>query len=296
MSTPPPYNPIPPYNFDQQQNSSPMYSQQQQGGFQQQQQNPGFQQQQQNPGFQQQQLTPEERSVMKECTDESFYYRSLPLSLGLGFAARVLVQKEILKPSLRYGATPKMVLFGTLGYFLGKFTYVNVCAEKFLNKAPRSAIASAIRQRRGMPPLEPVDEPTQSDYGGLGVPQSSTNIQPDLFTQSQNEIPPTSQQTSPSSYEELRQRNRETIAPPVPYPGQTAPPGAPLSGYDEMRRRNREQGGQSGGHFESGGYQQQQPPPLGGGQYIAPPPAPYVPSPAARAAQGTGKYGDEGFE
>jgi hypothetical protein len=41
-----------------------------------------------------------------------------------------------------------------LGYFVGKFSYADTCADKFLVEAPHSNIAQAIRKRRGIAPLE----------------------------------------------------------------------------------------------------------------------------------------------
>jgi hypothetical protein len=41
-----------------------------------------------------------------------------------------------------------------LGYFVGKFSYADTCADKFLVEAPNSNIAQAIRKRRGIAPLE----------------------------------------------------------------------------------------------------------------------------------------------
>ncbi len=46
------------------------------------------------------------------------------------------------------------VVGGVVGYFVGKFSYVNVCADKFLIQAPNSNMAAAIRAKRGMPPRE----------------------------------------------------------------------------------------------------------------------------------------------
>jgi hypothetical protein len=41
-----------------------------------------------------------------------------------------------------------------LGYFVGKFSYADTCADKFLVEAPNSNIAQAVRRRRGIAPLE----------------------------------------------------------------------------------------------------------------------------------------------
>ncbi len=57
-----------------------------------------------------------------------------------------------------------------LGYFVGKFSYADTCADKFLVEAPNSNIAQAIRRRRGIAPLENtegvevIQAPGRSDF------------------------------------------------------------------------------------------------------------------------------------
>lgn len=52
-----------------------------------------------------------------------------------------------LKPHIKWGPTPKVMLAVTAGYFIGKFSYQNVCAEKFM-KLPDSRLGEILRQRR----------------------------------------------------------------------------------------------------------------------------------------------------
>ncbi len=73
------------------------------------------QQQQQHPDFlpssnqQQQQLSPEEQRVLRECSRESFYRRSLPLSM-LGAAAVVAAARRgVVTPHPNYGIAPKVM-------------------------------------------------------------------------------------------------------------------------------------------------------------------------------------------
>ena len=54
-------------------------------------------------------------------------------------------------------ACSQVIAASILGYFVGKFTYADKCADKFLIEAPHSQIAQAIRLRRGIPPLENID-------------------------------------------------------------------------------------------------------------------------------------------
>lgn len=271
----------------------PPFEQQQQQYNQTQYDSQGVPQPGQHPAYQQPQqlvLSPEERAVMKECTDESFWYRSLPLSVAQGAVAHVLVEKEILKPSLRYGSKPKVALAVFVGYFIGKFSYADICADKFINKAPRSKIADAIRTRRGLPPLEPTETETNGpDYGGLGVPQQDTTpIQ--YGYQSELEVAGgLPQQPSASNYDDLRRKNRELSQAQDGYRSSQAVQGDGV--YDDLRRMNR-------GINQAPVSQPNSPPaPLqpqyGGGQPIAPPP----PRPLYRPpGQGESKYGDDGFE
>jgi len=259
----------PPY--DQYQNNSQQSQYQQQGGL-----DPT-----QHPAYTQQApvtLSPEERAVMAECTNESFFYRSLPLSIILMGATKAAVHREILKPNIKYGATPKMALASLIGYFIGKFSYASICADKFLNKAPRSKIAEVIRKNKGLPPLEPEENNSAGFDNSLGVP---------LMGGSQGQVEPSEQPLQgiqSSSYEDMRRRNREAAR-------MNAPPPPPETIYDEMRRRNREPNQGVG----PDGYRV--PPPLPENHQSAPP-RPYPPySPKApQTGAGGSKYGDEGFE
>jgi len=277
----------PPYGGQQ-----PPYGQQQQQFNQTQNDSQGVGQLGQNPGLQQQQpkltLSPEEKAVMKECTDESFWYRSLPLSVALMGTAHLLVERGILKPSLRYGSKPKVAIASFLGYFFGKFSYAEACANKFLSKAPRSEISDAIRARRGLPALEP--EPSNGpDYSGLGVPQQeSSPLQ--YGYQPEQGVTGSPQPPSTNNYEDLRRRNREMSQVPndgyrssMPQVGQGVEGQSSGSPYDDLRRRNR----------ESNQQPESQPYPR--------PPAPLQPQQPGgyqpqKQGQGESKYGDDGFE
>ena len=92
-----------------------------------------------------QRLSPEEQRVMAACQSESFWYRSVPMSGFLAMLAGVGVQNGYLSPSPKYGNRPKVILGSIIGYFLGKFSYANTCADKFLVEAPDSHIADMIR-------------------------------------------------------------------------------------------------------------------------------------------------------
>nr|XP_020458989.1 OCIA domain-containing protein 2 isoform X2 [Monopterus albus] len=71
------------------------------------------------------------RKVWKECQEESFWYRALPLSLGSMAVTGGLIYKGIWSSSKRFGPFPKLAVAGILGYALGKASYVGTCQNKF---------------------------------------------------------------------------------------------------------------------------------------------------------------------
>ncbi|XP_069378505.1 OCIA domain-containing protein 2 [Paralichthys olivaceus] len=71
------------------------------------------------------------RKVWKECQEESFWYRALPLSLGSMAVTGGLIYNGIWKSSKRFGPFPKLAVAGILGYAVGKASYVRTCRGKF---------------------------------------------------------------------------------------------------------------------------------------------------------------------
>uniref|UniRef100_A0A667WFK0 OCIA domain containing 2 n=1 Tax=Myripristis murdjan TaxID=586833 RepID=A0A667WFK0_9TELE len=71
------------------------------------------------------------RQVWKECQNESFWYRALPLSVGSMAVTWGLIYNGIWKASKRFGPFPKMAVAGILGYAVGKASYVRTCQSKF---------------------------------------------------------------------------------------------------------------------------------------------------------------------
>merc|ERR1719151_185002 len=180
----------------------------------------------------------------------------------------------------------QVILGVIVGYFVGKFSYADACADKFLVQAPDSDIAEAVRQRRGLPLRHPERaaerqkqreleeqqwQQPQQQLGNNGAParnmreaqlrQQQQWAQQQLQHQGEAEI----QLGGGESYDELRKRNRMT-------PGyQVAPP--PAAPQQD----------------ESSVFQQLN---------IPPPPPPVASHPPSSSRQGgsTNKYGDEGFE
>lgn len=108
-------------------------------------------------------------NALKECNMESFFQRSLPLGTSFGLAAFVGCKRGILKPSTRFGAAPKIVMGVIFGYFLGKFSYQQKCAEKLM-RLPNSRLAELLKQRKKGGIMESLTQ-DQGFGTGLALPQ-----------------------------------------------------------------------------------------------------------------------------
>ncbi|XP_068148072.1 OCIA domain-containing protein 1 [Drosophila tropicalis] len=93
------------------------------------------------------QFSPEEVKALRECNSESFFQRSLPFGTGLGLLAYFGVKNGYLQGNGKYGPVPKVIMGVILGYFVGKFSYQQKCAEKIM-RLPNSRLAEVLRQRR----------------------------------------------------------------------------------------------------------------------------------------------------
>nr|XP_041571674.1 OCIA domain-containing protein 2 isoform X2 [Taeniopygia guttata] len=69
--------------------------------------------------------------IIKECKQESFWYRALPLSLGSMLVTQGLISKGIFSASPRFGPYPKMAIASVLGFAIGRMSYMGVCQKKF---------------------------------------------------------------------------------------------------------------------------------------------------------------------
>lgn len=83
-------------------------------------------------------------SVLRECNRESLIQRSIPMGTGLGLLAYYCVKQGYLSGSTRFGAGPKVLLGATIGYFAGKISYQQKCAEKLM-RLPNSRLAEMLR-------------------------------------------------------------------------------------------------------------------------------------------------------
>ncbi|XP_056413857.1 OCIA domain-containing protein 2 isoform X2 [Hyla sarda] len=69
--------------------------------------------------------------IIKECKEESFWYRALPLSVTSMLATQALIYKGYLSKNIRFGSLPKLALAGFLGFAIGKISYAGTCQKKF---------------------------------------------------------------------------------------------------------------------------------------------------------------------
>jgi len=92
----------------------------------------------------------QERDAIRECLNEAFWKRSVP---GAGVSAAVslwAIKHGHIKNTGRFGAWPIVLGFGSVGYMIGKLSYVlgYDCQNIFLEKAPNSQISEHVRERR----------------------------------------------------------------------------------------------------------------------------------------------------
>ena len=214
-------------------------------------------------------LSLEEQKILSSCQSESFWYRSIPIGAFLAGTAHLAVSKGYLKSHPSWGARPKVILGSIIGYFLGKFSYVDVCADKFLIEAPDSNIAEAIRARRGLPSRRNAGQPQiqEEEYRPYQQLQQPSPIY-------QNQASPTYGQYG--LYKEQQQE-------------------ASIGSYEELRRKNREAAGQPQGSSSTSSSEAKP-------QYSQPLNIPMSDTQGGSKARvilpknNTNKYGDEGFE
>jgi len=90
-----------------------------------------------------------EREVMRECMNEAFWARAVPVSLATGLFVHQLIRLEKIKAS-RYGGLPIIVGSSCLAYCIGKYTYIfgDNCARKFAEKVPDSEISKKFIEKQ----------------------------------------------------------------------------------------------------------------------------------------------------
>ncbi|NXH18708.1 OCAD1 protein, partial [Bucco capensis] len=192
--------------------------------------------------------TEEERRLLKECAEESARYRAFPLAAVSMLGTSFLIRKGVLRDSSRFGSFMKVAFAGMCGYLAGKISYLPICSEKF-KKLKDSPIGDVLRQaqrhssyNRSSRKSEFSDMPsqsfTESSSPSAGFPLSSysddysstdralSSYEPVPFSASLNESSPTgitdytvqdpapipeeSRKKKGITYEELRNKHRET--------------------------------------------------------------------------------------
>ncbi|XP_067003580.1 OCIA domain-containing protein 1 [Anabrus simplex] len=178
----------------------------------------------------------DELRVLRQCNVESFYQRCLPLGTLLGLGAYFGVKSGYLRPSPRFGPSPKVFVGVTLGYFIGKFSYQSKCAEKLMH-LPNSPLGEMLRMRKkkggGFQDTLSLDSgfsslPSFSNMNSLDTYSDVAPIHDLDLDRPMNEglddsfrpafdtpvleeeiLPPSGTPTPPTTYEELRRKNRE---------------------------------------------------------------------------------------
>lgn len=147
------------------------------------------------------------------------------------------IQRGYLKPSAKFGNGPKILAACLFGYFVGKLSYQQTCAEKIM-RLPNSRLAEALRRRKkgeffesftpdGGLSLAPFSSSTDvyTDENLKAKPQNSLDLdvdrpanfglddtfRPSLDSPDRNfnDNLPLEPPKSSVTYEELRKRNRE---------------------------------------------------------------------------------------
>uniref|UniRef100_A0A1A9WI91 OCIA domain-containing protein n=1 Tax=Glossina brevipalpis TaxID=37001 RepID=A0A1A9WI91_9MUSC len=190
------------------------------------------------------QFSSDELRVLRECNLESFYQRSLPFGTGLGLAAYFAVKQGYLAPSIRYGAAPKVMVGVVLGYFVGKFSYQQKCAEKIM-RLPNSRLGELLRQRQNQSGLSSLKTDSQLGVGMTLSPftSSSGDIYSDEHLQPAGRGNALNLDTeSRPTYAGLDDTYRPTLDSPTQIdtdiPLELVKPGMT---YEELRQRNREE-------------------------------------------------------
>ncbi|XP_013162389.1 PREDICTED: OCIA domain-containing protein 1 isoform X1 [Papilio xuthus] len=214
-------------------------------------------------------FTQEEIKALEECDKESFYHRCLPFSTLFATLTYAAIRNGHLRPNPRFGAFPKVTLAVVMGYFIGKLSYQQACAEKLM-ALPGSYIGQILRDRRdGRTGIAP--PPSNQSTSMLGA--SPSDIYSDAGPGNSLDLDIDRPLFSDDTYRPY------TEAPANP--PDTVPPRPSLS-YDDLRRKNR-------GEFTDARQD-----PYKVNPNLAPPVTrPRPPPPAPPASSPTNKYGDQ---
>ncbi|XP_028026847.1 OCIA domain-containing protein 1 isoform X3 [Bombyx mandarina] len=210
-------------------------------------------------------FTQDEIKALEECDKESFYQRCVPFSALFASLTYAAVKYGHLKPNPRFGPFPKVTLAVVVGYFLGKLSYQQACAEKLM-ALPGSYIGQILRDRKN------------GKIGGTSMPVQT----PSMYGATTNDI---YSDAGPGSSLDL-DTNRPVFSEDTYRPDNEGPgpnleepiPARPSVSYDDLRRQNR------------GQYVKERQDPYRLDPNAAPPVTRPQPSPSPPPA--TNKYGD----
>uniref|UniRef100_A0A0N7ZDL5 OCIA domain-containing protein n=2 Tax=Scylla olivacea TaxID=85551 RepID=A0A0N7ZDL5_SCYOL len=227
-------------------------------------------------------FTQEELRVLRECNRESFYFRSVPLAAAFSTATAMALRKGILSASSRFGYTPKIIGAVAAGYFIGKLSYQNACAEKIM-QLPNSPLAEALRRRKGRIGFQETLGMEAGFTVGPTQTEAETPAEP-IFDDHRPDL-----RDHNEGLDDYHRGVTESLSPYTDQPAAAAPP--PTS-YQELRRKNRED-------YVNRMAERYRRPSLGEGpQDIPPVPPPAPPAPPSNMPMPVRKnqYGDDVYE
>ncbi|KAG8453655.1 hypothetical protein GDO86_000332 [Hymenochirus boettgeri] len=172
--------------------------------------------------------TEDERRVFKECNEESFWYRSLPISAVSMVVTQGLISK----------------VAGFCGYLAGKLSYMKTCQEKF-KRLENSPLGEAIRQgSRYIPERHPTKESEFADgklYSSAtaetftsAAAEPPSSVYSSQYESREDTVPfsATLSESSPTGITDTRVQEPEPLL-------EESPKRKAMT-YDELRSRNRE--------------------------------------------------------
>ncbi|XP_037034362.1 OCIA domain-containing protein 1-like [Bradysia coprophila] len=185
------------------------------------------------------QFSPDELRAIKECDVESLIQRSLPIGTGFGLAAYYAVRGGYLKGSVKWGPTPKTVVASIIGYFIGKLSYQNKCAEKIM-ALPDSKLGEMLKMKKKGGLYENLT-PDQGFGAGLALApfQSATEKYSDELQRSTS-LNLDTERPSMSGLDDTFRPNLDGPASAVEDDNIPLSPPKNQTSYDELRLKHRE--------------------------------------------------------
>ncbi|KAL3285186.1 hypothetical protein HHI36_019305 [Cryptolaemus montrouzieri] len=181
-------------------------------------------------------FTQEEIRVIKDCNRESFFKRCIPIGGILGFGTYYGVKAGYFKPSPKLGAAPKVIVAVIVGYFVGKFSYQQKCAERLM-QLPNSQLGEILRQRRRGNLQESLD----SNFGsGLSLAPFGNISSSDTYSDIDSRQSATYDiDTNRPQLDGLDESFRPSVDNPI-YEEEMPPVQKHVTTYEELRKLNRE--------------------------------------------------------